>query len=106
MAPSVFVDGLLLKLVAGQESFGAPAKELYYDISAFSGQTVSLEFNAHASFGNYQTVYMDSIGFSSAIPEPGTTTLIVFGLVLLSGRYLWPCARVRVLRLRDGGAWN
>ena len=52
------------------------------DISAFAGQTETLEITSPDTPNEFNNVYIDDIVFStSSVPEPGTCALLVCGAV-------------------------
>jgi hypothetical protein len=83
--PKVYVNGVEPSSVKTVESTREP-QMLYFDISAYAGKSVGLSFLVQASSFEARSGWLDSIGFTSVIPEPQTIRLLAIGGSLLAFR--------------------
>jgi hypothetical protein len=80
--PPVSIDGNALHLLAGLFPLDDIPRFLWFDISAYAGRNVELQFVVPDNpLGGSGSGFLDSIGFASSIPEPGTMALLLLGCV-------------------------
>ncbi|HVY72219.1 MAG TPA: hypothetical protein VHH73_19960 [Verrucomicrobiae bacterium] len=84
----VSIDAAPLQLAGGTSPADNTARTLYYDLNGVAGQNVILTIQSGSTIPAAYNV-LDSIAFTSVVPEPGPVALMMMGATMLGIRQLW-----------------